>query len=190
MHTPLNNRGDTAKKEKKENKTGFPKGRMILPIAKDQIQELLKGRSKGRDFLIENLHLIQDRHNQLPVSLLAALAEQMSLSQTEVYEVASFYHHFRVIKENDQPLHTREQAIGRLLLFTAGGAPSRSDRSGTYLAVQDHLRPPDRHAARAVKGRDGHDRSPPRSRDSRQTQGQDDSRETKGSPQQGSLPRC
>ena len=104
MHTPLNNRGETAKKEKKENKTGFPKGRMILPIANDQIQELLKGRPKGRDFLIENLHLIQDRHNQLPVSLLAALAEQMSLSQTEVYEVASFYHHFRVIKENDQPL--------------------------------------------------------------------------------------
>ena len=76
----------------------------VLPKAFEEIQKLLGGHSMEREFLIENLHIIQDRHNQLPASLLAALAQKMSLSQAEVYEVASFYHHFKVIKEEDQPL--------------------------------------------------------------------------------------
>ena len=75
-----------------------------MPKAIEEIQKLLGGHSMEREFLIENLHIIQDRHNQLPASLLAALAQKMSLSQAEVYEVASFYHHFKVIKEEDQPL--------------------------------------------------------------------------------------
>ena len=103
MYTPLNKENE-AVKGKKKNKVGFPKGRQVLPKARDEISELLNSGSKGREFLIENLHLIQDRYNQLPVALLAALADQMSLSQTEVYEVASFYHHFTVVKENEQPL--------------------------------------------------------------------------------------
>ena len=104
MHTPFETSNKAPKQKNKNNKTGFPKGRFVLPKAIEEIQKLLGGHSMEREFLIENLHIIQDRHNQLPASLLAALAQKMSLSQAEVYEVASFYHHFKVIKEEDQPL--------------------------------------------------------------------------------------
>jgi formate dehydrogenase beta subunit len=52
-----------------------------------------------RDLLIEYLHAINDRHGQLWVPHLAALAKRMRLSLSEVYEVASFYHHFRIVGE-------------------------------------------------------------------------------------------
>ena len=104
MHTPFETSNKAPEQKNKNNKTGFPKGRFVLPKAIEEIQKLLGGHSMEREFLIENLHIIQDRHNQLPASLLAALAQKMSLSQAEVYEVASFYHHFKVIKEEDQPL--------------------------------------------------------------------------------------
>ena len=104
MHTPFETSNKAPEQKNKNNKTGFPKGRFVLPKAIEEIQKLLGGHSMKREFLIENLHIIQDRHNQLPASLLAALAQKMSLSQAEVYEVASFYHHFKVIKEENQPL--------------------------------------------------------------------------------------
>ena len=53
-----------------------------------------------RDLLIEHLHAVQDRFGQLQTDHLAALAEMLRLSQAEVYEVASFYHHFDVVREN------------------------------------------------------------------------------------------
>ncbi len=53
-----------------------------------------------RDLLIEHLHAVQDRFGQLQTDHLAALAELLRLSQAEVYEVASFYHHFDVVREN------------------------------------------------------------------------------------------
>ena len=64
MYTPLNKENE-AVKGKKKNKVGFPKGRQVLPKARDEISELLNSGSKGREFLIENLHLIQDRYNQV-----------------------------------------------------------------------------------------------------------------------------
>jgi formate dehydrogenase beta subunit len=83
-----------------------PKGRSVDPQARNDIQALLAAaRRQGgvdprrRDLLIENLHRIQDRFGQLSAAHLAALAEAMRLSQTEVYEVASFYHHFDLVKE-------------------------------------------------------------------------------------------
>jgi len=83
-----------------------PKGRSVEPQARNDVQALLAAarRQSGvdprrRDLLIENLHRIQDRFGQLSAAHLAALAEAMRLSQTEVYEVASFYHHFDVVKE-------------------------------------------------------------------------------------------
>ena len=88
---------NSSKQEKTKNKAAFPKGRFVLPAAREEMAELLKDRPLNREFLIEYLHIIQDKYNQLPVALLAALAEKMHLSQAEVYEVASFYHHFTVI---------------------------------------------------------------------------------------------
>jgi len=62
------------------------------------LQLLLQGRPMRRDLLIEHLHAIQDRFGQLRTDHLAALAHMLRLSQAEVYEVASFYHHFDVVR--------------------------------------------------------------------------------------------
>ncbi len=79
------------------------KGRGVDPQAREEIRALLGNAPRRRDLLIEHLHRIQDRHAQLSAKHLAALAEAMKLSQTEVYEVATFYHHFDVVKEGEFP---------------------------------------------------------------------------------------
>ena len=65
-----------------------------------ELQALLGDETLRRDRLIEYLHAIQDHHGQLATPHLAALAERLRLSQAEVFEVASFYHHFDVIRED------------------------------------------------------------------------------------------
>ncbi len=55
-----------------------------------------------RDLLIEHLHALNDRFGQLRTDHLAALAQRFRLSQTEVFEVASFYHHFDIVREDAQ----------------------------------------------------------------------------------------
>ena len=85
---------------KRARKIGLPKGRIVDPSSRAEIKKLLAGKSIERQYLIEHLHLIQDKYNQVPAPLLAALAEEMKLSQSEVYEVATFYHHFAVVKDN------------------------------------------------------------------------------------------
>ncbi len=67
------------------------------------MRALLGDRPRRRDLLIEHLHLIQDRYGHLAVAHLAALAQEMKLAQTEVYEVATFYAHFDVVKEGEAP---------------------------------------------------------------------------------------
>jgi formate dehydrogenase len=80
-----------------------PKGRQIDPKALDDVRALLGTRERRRDLLIEHLHLIQDRYGYLSAAHLAALADEMKLAQAEVYEVATFYAHFDVVKEGDTP---------------------------------------------------------------------------------------
>src|SRR5580700_11769260 len=80
-----------------------PKGRQVDPRALAEVQALLGDRSRQRDLLIEHLHLIQDRYGYLSAAHLAALAQEMRLALTEVYEVATFYAHFDVVKENETP---------------------------------------------------------------------------------------
>ena len=80
-----------------------PKGRQIDPRALDEVRALLGGRERRRDLLIEHLHLIQDRYGHLSAAHLAALAQEMKLALTEVYEVATFYAHFDVVKEGEAP---------------------------------------------------------------------------------------
>jgi len=77
------------------------KGRRVDPRALEEVRALLGGALRRRDLLIEHLHRIQDRYGHLSAAHLAALAEEMRLSLTEVYEVATFYHHFDVVKEGD-----------------------------------------------------------------------------------------
>ena len=80
-----------------------PKGRQIDPQAAADIEALLTDRPRRRDLLIEHLHLIQDRYGHLSAAHLAALAAEMRLALTEVYEVATFYAHFDVVKEGETP---------------------------------------------------------------------------------------
>jgi formate dehydrogenase len=79
-----------------------PKGRQVEPQALADVRALLGGRSRQRDLLIEHLHLIQDRYGHLSAAHLAALAQEMKLALAEVYEVATFYAHFDVVKEGEK----------------------------------------------------------------------------------------
>lgn len=92
-------RGHPGAGRKKSRKT--PKGRQVDPVALDEVRELLGDRSRQRDLLIEHLHLVQDSLGHLPAAHLAALAHEMRISQTEVFEVATFYAHFDVVKEGE-----------------------------------------------------------------------------------------
>ncbi len=80
-----------------------PKGRQLEDRAWEEIRALLEDRSRRRDLLIEYLHLIQDKYGHLSAAHLRALAEEMRLSMAELYEVATFYAHFDVIKEGETP---------------------------------------------------------------------------------------
>ncbi len=80
-----------------------PKGRQIDDTALADVRALLGDKTRRRDLLIEFLHLIQDHYGHLSVAHLNALADEMRLAQTEVYEVASFYAHFDVVKDGEVP---------------------------------------------------------------------------------------
>jgi NADH:ubiquinone oxidoreductase subunit F (NADH-binding)/NADH:ubiquinone oxidoreductase subunit E len=76
-----------------------PKGRAIEPHARDEIAALLGDAPRRRDLLVEYLHLIQDRFGFLSAAHLVALAAELKMAMAEVYEVATFYHHFDVVKD-------------------------------------------------------------------------------------------
>jgi NADH:ubiquinone oxidoreductase subunit F (NADH-binding)/NADH:ubiquinone oxidoreductase subunit E len=78
-----------------------PKGRQIDPQAAEEIALLLGDRPRRRDLLIEHLHLIQDTYQQISAAHLAALADEMRLAFAEVFETATFYAHFDVVKEGE-----------------------------------------------------------------------------------------
>ena len=79
------------------------KGRQLQDQAWDEVRALLGDRPRRRDLLIEFLHLVQDSYGHLSAAHLRALAEEMRLSMAEVYEVATFYAHFDVVKEGETP---------------------------------------------------------------------------------------
>jgi formate dehydrogenase len=80
-----------------------PKGRQVEPGALEDVRALLTDRPRRRDLLIEHLHLIQDKYGHLSAAHLTALAQEMKMALTEVYEVATFYAHFDVVKEGLAP---------------------------------------------------------------------------------------
>ncbi len=85
----------------RRRKREAPKGRRVEPGAREAVRELLGESPRRSDLLIEYLHRLQDRYGHLSAAHLAALAEEMKLAQTEVFEVASFYHHFDVVRESE-----------------------------------------------------------------------------------------
>ena len=80
-----------------------PKGRQVDTQALEEIRGLLTDRPRRRDLLIEHLHLIQDKYGHLSAAHLTALASEMKMALAEVYEVATFYAHFDVVKEGETP---------------------------------------------------------------------------------------
>jgi len=78
-----------------------PKGRQVDPTAAHEVETLLGDRPRRRDLLIEHLHLIQDKYHQISAAHLAALADEMKLSFAEVFETATFYAHFDIVKEGE-----------------------------------------------------------------------------------------
>ena len=81
----------------------FPKGRLLKPEEREAIKEILGSLPRRRDLLIEYLHLIQDCEKCLPAGLLHALADELRLPMAEVYEVASFYAHFDIVRDGEAP---------------------------------------------------------------------------------------
>jgi formate dehydrogenase len=105
MHTPPltpggNGKGKGAGRRKSG---GTPKGRQVDPQALADVQALLTDRPRRRDLLIEHLHLIQDHYGHISAPHLAALAFEMKMAMAEVYEVATFYAHFDVVKDGPPP---------------------------------------------------------------------------------------
>jgi formate dehydrogenase len=86
-------------RRKKRRREG--RGRPIDPVAIEEIRALLGDEPRRRDLLIEHLHKIQDRYRAISAAHLNALAEEMRLAPAEVFEVATFYHHFDVVKEGE-----------------------------------------------------------------------------------------
>ena len=80
-----------------------PKGRQLDDQAHSEILDLLGERPRDRDLLIEFLHLVQDKFGYISAAHIRALAEEMRTGQAEIYEVASFYAHFDVVKEGETP---------------------------------------------------------------------------------------
>ncbi|WP_299898506.1 NAD(P)H-dependent oxidoreductase subunit E [uncultured Ruegeria sp.] len=80
-----------------------PKGRQFTDEAQAEIHRLLGDRPRRRDLLIEFLHLIQDEHGHISADHIAALAVEMRIGQAEIYETATFYAHFDVVKEGETP---------------------------------------------------------------------------------------
>jgi NADH:ubiquinone oxidoreductase subunit F (NADH-binding)/NADH:ubiquinone oxidoreductase subunit E len=96
----------TPKNKKRGGRGGVrstPKGRRVDPKAREDVLAVLGNAPRRRDLLIEHLHKIQDRYGFLSARHLVALADEMKMAMAEVYEVATFYHHFDVVKEGDTP---------------------------------------------------------------------------------------
>lgn len=77
-----------------------PKGRQTSLQARERVAVLCAGLAPRADLLIEHLHRLQDGEGALRHGHLAALAEMLKLSQVEVFEVASFYHHFEIVDDD------------------------------------------------------------------------------------------
>ncbi|MCK4840769.1 MAG: NAD(P)H-dependent oxidoreductase subunit E [Methylococcales bacterium] len=115
-----------------------PKGHAVDLTALNEIQSLLADESRQHDLLIEHLHKIQDQYQHISSKHLVALAHEMKLSPAEVYEVASFYHHFDVVKEGQTPPPALTVRICESVSCEMAGANDLIDALGN--ALNDQVR--------------------------------------------------
>ncbi|MBB94998.1 MAG: NADH-quinone oxidoreductase subunit F [Rhodobacteraceae bacterium] len=100
---PLDDQKGVWKKKGTGKSRKTPKGRQVDDLALEEVQALLGNTPRRSDLLIEFLHLIQDRYGHLSANHISALAHEMRMAQSEVYEVATFYAHFDVVRDGDTP---------------------------------------------------------------------------------------
>ncbi len=93
--------GGAGREPRRRKAREFTRGRQLDVAALAQVEALLSREQPVRDRLIEYLHLIQDTYGELSAGHLRALAEIMKLPMAEIYEVASFYAHFDIVKEGE-----------------------------------------------------------------------------------------
>ena len=120
-----------------------PKGRQASDAAIAEVQALLGSRPRERQLLIEFLHLIQDYYGYLSIAHMAALAEELRLSQTEVYEVATFYAPFDVVHEGESPPPALTIRVCESLACELAGADA------LHMALTDGLDPTEVRVLRA-----------------------------------------
>jgi formate dehydrogenase len=119
----------------------YPKGRPVDAAAVEEVLALLGDEPRRRDLLIEHLHKINDRYGHLSAAHLAALAQEMKLSQTEVYEVATFYHHFEVVKEGETPPPALTVRVCDSIACELAGAASLLERLPALLGKEVRVVP-------------------------------------------------
>ncbi len=100
---PLDDQKGVWKKKGTGKSRRTPKGRQVDDQALSDVQALLGETPRRRDLLIEFLHLIQDAYGHLSAAHIRALAEEMRVAQAEIYEVATFYAHFDVVRDDETP---------------------------------------------------------------------------------------
>jgi formate dehydrogenase beta subunit len=107
--------------DERATRLALPKGRPVRPHDREWLDQICADLAPRRDLLIEHLHRLQDAEGGLRKGRLAALAERLRLSQVEVYEVATFYHHFEVVEDEAVlPIHT-VRVCNSLSCALAGG---------------------------------------------------------------------
>ena len=102
-----------------------PKGRQVVPAHRERVAALCAGLEPRADLLVEHLHRLNDGEHALRRGHLAALAERLRLSQTEVYEVATFYHHFEVVDDDAKVPAITVRVCESLSCAIAGSAAVR-----------------------------------------------------------------
>ena len=100
---PLDDQKGIWKKKGTGKSRHTPKGRQLDDVALEELRALLGDRPRRRDLLIEFLHLIQDAYGHLSAAHIRALGDEMGLAQAEIYEVATFYAHFDVVRAGETP---------------------------------------------------------------------------------------
>ncbi len=95
------NKHASVESKPRRRRPGYSKGRPLNPAALEEVRQLLGDMPRRPDLLIEMLHRLQDRLGHIPMDHLMALAREINLSSAQVYEVASFYHHFDVVKAGE-----------------------------------------------------------------------------------------
>src|SRR5699024_4975079 len=104
----------------RKRKRGRPKGRHVEPAAREAVRAALAEMPRRRDLLLECLHRLNDRYGCLRASHLVAMAEQLHLSMTEVYEVATFYHHFDILEADQEPAQLTVRVCDSMTCAMAG----------------------------------------------------------------------